>query len=136
MVSPRFIGVLFISYDSCVAAAYKCACAPGYSLVDGKRCSASVEAAPQLLLAHEKAVLRMDLHGRAPAPLANATQAAGLDFHYKKNLLFWSDLKTRKVSQQYITLGINGLFINARELCSSVKFVQVLRAAYRMREHR
>lgn len=86
-------------FDLCpFVAAYKCACAPGYTLVDGKRCAAGAEAAPQLLMAHEKAVLRMDLHGRAPAPLANATQAAGLDFHYKKNLLFWSDLKTRKVS--------------------------------------
>ncbi|XP_026327983.1 low-density lipoprotein receptor-related protein 2 isoform X3 [Hyposmocoma kahamanoa] len=83
---------------------YKCACAPGYALVDGKRCAAGAEAAPQLLLAHERAVLRMDLHGRAPAPLANATQAAGLDFHYKKNLLFWSDLKTRKIHSQQLSV--------------------------------
>lgn len=80
-----------------VSPAYKCACAPGYTLVDNGRCASSASAAPALLLAHAAAVLRMDLHGRAPTHLANATAAAGLDFHYRRNLLFWSDLKTRKV---------------------------------------
>ena len=77
--------------------AYKCACAPGYTLVENGRCAGVTSSAPSLLLAHASAVLRMDLHGRAPVHVANATQAAGLDFHYRKNLLFWSDLKTRKV---------------------------------------
>ncbi|XP_063382257.1 low-density lipoprotein receptor-related protein 2 isoform X1 [Cydia fagiglandana] len=82
---------------------YKCACAPGYTLVDGSRCVASASAAPALLLAYEKAIMRMDMHGRAPAVLANATAAAGLDFHFKKNLLFWSDLKTRKIHIQHLS---------------------------------
>jgi len=29
--------------------------------------------------------------------LFNTTSGSGLDFHYKKQLLFWSDLETRKV---------------------------------------
>ncbi|XP_037869964.1 low-density lipoprotein receptor-related protein 2 isoform X2 [Bombyx mori] len=82
---------------------YKCQCAPGYSLVDGKRCSAGVAASPWLVLAHAGAVLRMDLHGRAPQTLANATAAAGLDYHYRRNLLFWSDLKTRKIHSQQLS---------------------------------
>lgn len=80
--------------------AYKCLCAVGYQPAEGGRCAAgggAGGAAPALLLAHAGAVLRMDLHGRAPVTVANETQAAGLDFHYRKNLLFWSDLKTRKV---------------------------------------
>lgn len=77
--------------------------------MDGARCAAGgaggagAAAAPALLLAYEKAILRMDMHGRAPATLANATAAAGLDFHYKKNMLFWSDLKTRKVGDVRIS---------------------------------
>lgn len=88
---------------------YKCACAPGYSLVDGSRCTAAGSAAPSLLLAHAGAVLRMDVHGRSATPLANATQAAGLDFHYRRNLLFWSDLKTRKIHAQQLNIpaGLN-----------------------------
>lgn len=84
------------------AAAYMCSCAPGYALVEAARCAAAAAAAPALLLAHAGAVLRMDLHGHAPTLLANATAAAGLDFHYRRNLLFWSDLKTRKVSRFFI----------------------------------
>lgn len=79
-------------------AAYRCLCAPGYTAARGGRCAAGAAAAPALLLAHAGAVLRMDLHGRAPQSLANATAAAGLDYHYRRNLLFWSDLKTRKVT--------------------------------------
>jgi low density lipoprotein-related protein 2 len=29
--------------------------------------------------------------------LVNTTSGSGLDFHYKKQLLFWSDIETRKV---------------------------------------
>ncbi|XP_059057986.1 low-density lipoprotein receptor-related protein 2 [Achroia grisella] len=80
---------------------YSCACAPGYELQGGRRCAAP---GGELLLAAERTLLRMDLHGRAPATLANATAAAGLDYHYKRNLLFWSDLKTRKIHSQPLTV--------------------------------
>ncbi|XP_028170493.1 low-density lipoprotein receptor-related protein 2-like [Ostrinia furnacalis] len=92
---------------------YRCACAPGYRLVDGGRCAAEgpggAGAGAWLALAHGAGVVRMELHGRAPAPLANASAAAGLDFHYKKNLLFWSDLKTRKIHSQQLSApaGLN-----------------------------
>ncbi|XP_045450693.1 low-density lipoprotein receptor-related protein 2 [Melitaea cinxia] len=78
---------------------YTCACAPGYVSGAGGRCAARAEGA-WLALAHERGALRLDLLGRAPAPLANASAAAGLDYHYRRNLLFWSDLKTRKIHSQ------------------------------------
>lgn len=56
-----------------------------------------------MLLAHERAVLRMDVHGRVPVTVANATAAAGLDFHSKRDLLFWSDLSTRKIHVQKLS---------------------------------
>lgn len=34
--------------------------------------------------------------------VANTTGASGLDFHYQRNLLFWTDTKTRKVQYKYI----------------------------------
>ncbi|GBP08672.1 Low-density lipoprotein receptor-related protein 2 [Eumeta japonica] len=79
---------------------YSCACAYGYTLMDGGQCVAGDRANPVLLLAHERAVLRMNLNGMTPRIIANATSAAGLDYHFRQDLLFWSDLKTRKV---YIT---------------------------------
>lgn len=79
-----------------VFVAYTCACAPGYTLNAGGRCSAR-SAGAWLALAHERSVLRLDMLGRAPAPLANASSAAGLDYHYRRNQLFWSDVKTKKV---------------------------------------
>ncbi|CAK1544808.1 unnamed protein product [Leptosia nina] len=74
---------------------YKCGCAPGYTLIDGSSCKANAEP-PALVLAHEKGLLRLDLEKRLPTTLANTSSAAGLDYHYRRNLLFWSDLKTRK----------------------------------------
>ncbi|KAL4708620.1 hypothetical protein ACJJTC_001059, partial [Scirpophaga incertulas] len=75
---------------------YSCACAPGYRLVEGSKCVAERAEGAWLALAHAGGVLRMAPSGRGAAPLANASAAAGLDYHYKRNLLFWTDLKTRK----------------------------------------
>ncbi|CAH0730104.1 unnamed protein product, partial [Brenthis ino] len=78
---------------------YSCACAPGYVAGEGGRCGARAEGA-WLALAHERGVLRLELGGRSAATLANASAAAGLDYHYRRNRLFWSDSKTRKIHSQ------------------------------------
>lgn len=39
-----------------------------------------------------------DTLGSTPEVVTNASSASGLDFHYKKDLLYWSDIETRKVS--------------------------------------
>lgn len=36
--------------------------------------------------------------GKEPEVVVNATAASGLDYHFKKDLLYWSDTETRKVS--------------------------------------
>lgn len=51
----------------------------------------------RLYFAHEKNIVQMNANGEDLKVVANTTGASGLDFHYKRNLLFWSDIKTRKV---------------------------------------
>ncbi|RVE42510.1 hypothetical protein evm_012839, partial [Chilo suppressalis] len=101
---------------------YKCACAPGYRLVEKSRCAVESDSTggAYLALAHAGGVLRMELQGRAPSTLTNATHAAGLDYHYKRNLLFWSDLNTRKIHSQQLSVpagtsggrGVGGIDIS------------------------
>lgn len=76
---------------------YKCSCVMGYRATPSGGCVGSPAKDPRLLLAHGAAVLDMDLHGRDVRTLSVASAAAGLDYHYRKNLLFWSDLVTRKI---------------------------------------
>lgn len=42
-----------------------------------------------------------DMSGKEPELVTNATSAWGLDFHHKKDLIYWSDTETRKVSHTY-----------------------------------
>lgn len=77
---------------------YMCACAPGYLLSGNKaRCVAPNAADMRIYFAYDKNVYRMNPRGEDSHIVANTTGASGLDFHYEKNLLFWSDIKTRKV---------------------------------------
>ena len=84
---------------------YTCQCAAGYTLMDRSRCSASNAANLDLIFAHERAILRMTLHGQDSRIIANATGASGVAFHHERNLLFWSDIKTRNVQSQPLHEG-------------------------------
>lgn len=75
---------------------YMCSCARGYILQD-KKCLALNSTLLMLYFAHDKAIYSMNQRGEDYHIIANTTGASGLDFHYGKNLLFWSDVKTRKV---------------------------------------
>lgn len=44
-------------------------------------------------------------HGQDAKNIANASSASGLTFHYARNALYWSDLKTRKVQSQSLNDG-------------------------------
>lgn len=79
---------------------YTCDCSEGYMLIDNKQCSAANSSELLLYFAHEKAVVQMNRHGDEVKIITNTTGASGLDYHYTRNILFWSDTKTRKVHSQ------------------------------------
>lgn len=82
-----------------------CSCANGYVLLDRTHCGAPNGTDLRLLFAHDQNVWSFDQHGGDLKLLANATQASGLDYHYGKNYLFWSDTKTRKVKKTVFKEG-------------------------------
>lgn len=79
---------------------YTCSCAPGYDLRDKNRCSARNANDLQLFFVTERAVYRCNSRGEDVTIVANATGASGLGFHLEKNLMFWSDVKTKKIHVQ------------------------------------
>lgn len=85
---------------------YSCSCYPGYDLKipsdgsDKPRCYAHNSSSLRIYFAHDKSVWRMDNSGFGAVLVANTTAASGLDFHYQKNILYWSDTKTRKIHYQ------------------------------------
>lgn len=76
---------------------YTCSCYPGYQLLDKARCVSPNSNNLLVFFAHDRSVYRMDSHGRNQQLIANTTTASGLDFHFAKNLLYWTDIKTKKV---------------------------------------
>ncbi|XP_076061029.1 low-density lipoprotein receptor-related protein megalin isoform X2 [Oratosquilla oratoria] len=80
---------------------YRCECEAGYTLVDGKRCKATPvpDRAPlSLYFAHHEEILRiLNKPAATPEVITNTTAAAGLDFHFANNLLYWSDTEARKI---------------------------------------
>lgn len=84
---------------------FTCSCAAGYTLVDKTRCGAPNSPGLELIFAHDNAVIRMSHHGQDARNIVNATGASGLAYHDSRNLLFWSDIKTRKVQSMALTEG-------------------------------
>lgn len=54
----------------------------------------------EILLAQDRAIWRMQATGETRKLVANATGASGVDYLYSRNMMFWSDVKTRKVYSQ------------------------------------
>lgn len=69
----------------------------------------------ELLLAQDRAIWRMSASGEDRRVIANTTGGSGVDYHYSKQKVFWSDIATRKVysietisvdgKEDYIPLG-------------------------------
>lgn len=76
---------------------YICSCAKGYTLKDNSKCMAANASEMLIYFAYDKNIYQMNSRGDDVRIIANSTGGSGLDFHYGKNLLFWSDIKTRKV---------------------------------------
>ncbi|XP_017778488.1 PREDICTED: low-density lipoprotein receptor-related protein 2 isoform X2 [Nicrophorus vespilloides] len=88
---------------------YNCGCAAGYMKQDKNKCAALNANELQLFFAHDKSIYRLNSRGEDMKIFANTTGASGLDFHYEKNLLFWSDVKTKKVYRQPMKSSATGL---------------------------
>ncbi|XP_015126789.1 low-density lipoprotein receptor-related protein 2 [Diachasma alloeum] len=87
---------------------YICKCAPGYNLIGRNKCRAQNNQhwpAVELLLAQDRALWRMYANSSNRTLVANTTGASGVDYLFSENLLFWSDVKTRKVHSQPLAPG-------------------------------
>lgn len=81
---------------SLTASTFRCSCEDGYTFVAPRTCKLANGTQPLLLFAHHNAVFRMDAAQNLQI-LSNTTSASGLDFHYEKQLIFWSDVDTKKI---------------------------------------
>ena len=68
----------------------------GYTLVAPRSCKLNNGTQPHLLFAHHNSIFRLDKQMNLQI-LSNTTSASGLDFHYEKQLIFWSDVDTKKI---------------------------------------
>ncbi|XP_014481783.1 PREDICTED: low-density lipoprotein receptor-related protein 2 [Dinoponera quadriceps] len=84
---------------------YTCSCVPGYTLHGRNKCRTQNSSSLELLLAQDRAVWRLSANGEDRRIIANTTGASGLDYMYSRGLLFWSDLKTRKVHSESLNFG-------------------------------
>lgn len=53
----------------------------------------------RLIFAHHSSINKVDALGSSLESITNTTAASGLDFHFERKLLFWSDTETRKVNK-------------------------------------
>ncbi|KAK0162271.1 hypothetical protein PV327_008621 [Microctonus hyperodae] len=82
---------------------YVCHCVPGYVLHDRHKCRLETKEYNQpveLLLAQDRALWRMQTTGENRRLIVNTTGASGIDYLFEDNLLFWSDVKTKKIHSQ------------------------------------
>lgn len=106
---------------------FKCSCAPGYVLQSSKsRCAAMNASVLELIFAHDKAVYRMNARGEDVRVIANSTGASGVDFHYQRNLLFWSDAKTKRVSIFYMKIFVYTVKHKSCSKTCTLNFVRVI----------
>ena len=79
---------------------YRCTCTAGYELNGRTHCQAKKSLTKmRLYFTHTNMIYSMDMDGKNKVDIANATAASGLDFHYKRRLLFFTDTNKRKVYQ-------------------------------------
>jgi low density lipoprotein-related protein 2 len=53
----------------------------------------------RLYFTHTNMIYSLGMDGKNKVDIANATAASGLDFHFKRRLLFFTDTDKRKVYQ-------------------------------------
>ncbi|XP_063861273.1 low-density lipoprotein receptor-related protein 2-like isoform X3 [Scylla paramamosain] len=83
---------------------YNCMCTEGFQLEGKTNCRAITGSGKSKMMLyftyHDKVLKVADSYASNPEVVTNASSASGLDFHYKKDLLYWSDIETRKIYSQ------------------------------------
>ncbi|XP_066250185.1 low-density lipoprotein receptor-related protein 2 [Euwallacea similis] len=85
---------------------YSCSCAPGYNLKNN-RCIVEDSNSMQLYFAHDKSIFMLNPSGSSSTIVVNTTGASGLDFHYNRSVLYWSDVKTKRIHSQQLKGAYN-----------------------------
>ncbi|XP_066145382.1 low-density lipoprotein receptor-related protein 4 isoform X1 [Euwallacea fornicatus] len=79
---------------------FKCGCMTGYILRPDLRTCKAVGASPTLLFANRIDIRQMSLsNSRYSLILRGLHNAISLDYHYNKQLIFWSDVSTDKIKR-------------------------------------
>lgn len=65
----------------------------------------------RLIFAHHSTIYKTDSQGASLEAITNTTAVSGVDFHFGKKLLFWSDVETRKVINQMIIMKFRNICI-------------------------
>ncbi|XP_076462276.1 low-density lipoprotein receptor-like [Babylonia areolata] len=87
---------------------FKCECLPGYELLHHHTCKA-LEGEPELLLADRKDLRRYNLYTKKYTLLIDDKQVEGavaLDFHFKKNTVFWTDVTKEQIMKVDLSTGV------------------------------
>lgn len=76
---------------------FTCSCVAGYHLSNHSACDAQGNQTLQIYFAHDKFVWRLNADNGSMELVTSAAQASGLDFHFGRNALFWSDVRSKRV---------------------------------------
>ncbi|XP_015791351.1 low-density lipoprotein receptor-related protein 2 [Tetranychus urticae] len=90
---------------------YNCSCSPGYTLVGSRHCKANNSTEMRILFAHATSIYSTDSMGSKLEIIVNTSSASGLDYHFDKKLLFWSDTQDKTIYS--INLDNQRIGINA-----------------------
>lgn len=82
---------------------YQCGCFNGYMLRPDLRTCKALGGAVKLILANRNDIRQVSLsNNRHTSIVKGLHNAIALDFHYKRNLLFWTDVSTDVIKMSYM----------------------------------
>uniref|UniRef100_A0A1I8N054 EGF-like domain-containing protein n=3 Tax=Musca domestica TaxID=7370 RepID=A0A1I8N054_MUSDO len=82
---------------------FKCSCESGYALRPDMRTCKALGGPLTLIVANRWDIRRVSLsHNRYSAIVKGLHNAIALDYHYERNLLFWSDISTDAIKMVYM----------------------------------
>lgn len=82
---------------------FRCQCTEGYILRPDLRSCKALGGAVKLIMANRADIRQVSLsNNKYTSILKGLHNAIALDYHYKKNLIFWSDVSTDEIKSSYI----------------------------------